>query len=104
MSARSSSVLGGFVFGCHSGDADFICSEQWSACRWWFDSPLAKRISGWMICVWPFAVCVCFCLFLCYDLPTYMTTGVYIDVVLPCFFSATPEEKKKWFDSPLVRE
>ena len=57
---------------------------------------MAKRISGWGICVSPFAVCVCFCLFLCYDLPTYMTTGVHVDVVLTCFFSCKDRASERY--------
>ena len=57
---------------------------------------MAKRISGWGICVSPFAVRVCFCLFLCYDLPTYMTTGVHVDLILTCFFSCKDRASERY--------
>ena len=61
---------------------------------------MAKRISGSGICVSPFVVRVCFW-FLCWDLPTYMTTGVHVDLILTCFFEPqsvighTGEKKRK---------
>ena len=57
---------------------------------------MAKLISGWGICVSPFAVCVCCCLFLCFDLPTYMTTGVHVDVILTCFFSCKDRASERY--------
>ena len=57
---------------------------------------MAKRISGWGICVSPFAVRVCFCLFFSYDLPTYMTTGVHVDLVLTCFFSCKDRASERY--------
>ena len=56
---------------------------------------MAKRISGWGICVSPFAVWVCF--FGCaFDLPTYMTTGVHVDVILTCFFSCKDRASERY--------
>jgi len=38
----------------------------------------------------------CCCLFLCYDLPTYMTTGVHFDVSLTCFFSCKDRASERY--------
>ena len=67
---------------------------------------MAKRISGWGICVSP-SCGWCFCFVCALDLPSYMTTGVYVDVILNCFFSCKDRalerdrpyqrEKKRWF-------
>ena len=56
---------------------------------------MAKRISGWGICVSPFAVWVC-CFFCVFDLPTYMTTGVHVDVILTCFFSCKDRASERY--------
>ena len=57
---------------------------------------MAKRISGWGICVSPFAVCVCCFLFCAFDLPSYMTTGVHVDVILTCFFSCKDRASERY--------
>ena len=62
---------------------------------------MAKRISGWGICVSPFAVWVC-CFFCVFDLPTYMTTGVHVDVILTCFFSCKDRASER--DRPYRRK
>ena len=54
-------------------------------------------------------VVVCF---FCYDLPTYMTTGVHVDVILTCFFSCKdraseryrPHQRKKSTVQPTSHE
>ena len=62
---------------------------------------MAKRISGWGICVSPFVVCVC--VFFCaIDLPSYMTTGVHVDVILNCFFSCKDRASER--DRPYQRK
>ena len=38
-------------------------------------------------------VVVCF---FCYDLPTYMTTGVHVDVILTCFFSCKDRASERY--------
>ena len=38
-------------------------------------------------------VVVCF---FCYDLPTYMTTSVYVDVILTCFFSCKDRASERY--------
>ena len=65
---------------------------------------------------WPadFASCgLCLCFVCAFDLPSYMTTGVYVDVILSCFFSCNLyrasfltalTDCRWWFDSLLVRE
>ena len=62
---------------------------------------MAKRISGWGICV--FALCGlfwwCFC---AVDLPSYMTTGVHVDVILHCFFSCKNRASER--DRPCRRK
>ena len=47
---------------------------------------MAKRISGWGICVSPF-VWLFLCLFFVVDLPCYMTTGVNVEFISNCFFT-----------------
>ena len=44
----------------------------------------------------PLRFCVCCCLFLCFDLPTYMTTGVHVDVILTCFFSCKDRASERY--------
>ena len=56
---------------------------------------MAKRISGWGICVSPFAVWVCCFVCVC-DLPTYMTTGVHVDVILTCLFSCKDRASERY--------
>ena len=67
---------------------------------------MAKRISGWGICVSPFVVFL-FVVVCAVDLPFYMTTGVNVDVMLNCFFTCKDraserdrpyQRKKKGFD------
>ena len=33
---------------------------------------------------------------LCFDLPTYMTTGVHVDVILTCFFSCKDRASERY--------
>ena len=44
-----------------------------------------------------FALCGLGLLFLlCFDLPTYMTTGVHVDVILTCFFSCKDRASERY--------
>ena len=44
-----------------------------------------------------FAFCGLGLLFpLCFDLPTYMTTGVHVDVILTCFFSCKDRASERY--------
>ena len=61
---------------------------------------MAKRISGWGICVSPFVVL--FVVVCAVDLPSYMTTGVNVDVILNCFFSCKDRASER--DRPYQRE
>ena len=41
----------------------------------------------WFVCVFGF---------LCWDLPTYMTTGVHVDLILTCFFSCKDRASERY--------
>ena len=45
-----------------------------------------------------FALCgsCVFLVFLCWDLPTYMTTGVHVDLILTCFFSCKDRASERY--------
>ena len=62
---------------------------------------MAKRISGWGICVSPFVVFL-FVVVCAVDLPFYMTTGVNIDVILNCFFTCKDRASER--DRPYQRK
>ena len=50
-----------------------------------------------------FAPCgLCLCFVCAFDLPSYMTTGVYVDVILHCFFSCKDRASER--DRPYRRE
>ena len=62
---------------------------------------MAKRISGWGICVSPF-VFFLFVVVCAVDLPFYMTTGVNVDVILNCFFTCKDRASER--DRPYQRK
>ena len=62
---------------------------------------MAKRISGWGICVSPF-VWLFLCLFFVVDLPCYMTTGVNVDFISNCFFTCKDRALER--DRPYLRK
>jgi hypothetical protein len=62
---------------------------------------MAKRISGWGICVSPFVVFL-FVVVCAVDLPFYMTTGVNVDVILNCFFTCKDRASER--DRPYQRK
>ena len=45
---------------------------------------------------------LCSCFVCAFDLPSYMTTGVYVDVILNCFFSCKDRASER--DRPYRRE
>ena len=50
-----------------------------------------------------FALCgLCLCFVCAFDLPSYMTTGVYVDVILNCFFSCKDRASER--DRPYRRK
>ena len=50
-----------------------------------------------------FASCgLCLCFVCAFDLPSYMTTGVYVDVILNCFFSCKDRASER--DRPYRRK
>ena len=62
---------------------------------------MAKRISGWGICVSPL-VWLFLCLFFVIDLPCYMTTGVNVDFISNCFFTCKDRALER--DRPYQRK
>ena len=66
-----------------------------------FSAWMAKRISGWGICVSPFVV-FSFVVVCAVDLPFYMTTGVNVDMILNCFFTCKDPASER--DRPYQRK
>ena len=62
---------------------------------------MAKRISGWGICVSPF-VWLFLCFLFGFDLPCYMTTGVNVDFISNCFFTCKDRALER--DRPYQRK
>ena len=80
----------------------YLAMKRFYRCSALFLCWMAKRISGWGICVSPFVV---FCLFVvvcAVDLPFYMTTGVNVDVILNCFFTCKDRASER--DRPYQRK
>ena len=49
-----------------------------------------------------FALCGLFVVFCAVNMPSYMTTGVHVDVILSCFFSCKDQASER--DRPWQRE
>ena len=80
----------------------YLAMKRFYRCSALFLCWMAKRISGWGICVSPFVV---FCLFVvvcAVDLPFYMTTGVNVDVILNRFFTCKDRASER--DRPYQRK